>query len=248
MWAHSNCAIKSGDGMFPPEDHMTLYSFVRFLKPKRILQIGCTGRLVALAFAHELYLLCISSFFCLLCRFCSTITAACALDENNEKIDEDAPKGKITCFDRSRSQDLKHSSVRFSKPEVKKLAIDEIDRVEFQMLHEGDIVFLESSHVTRPYGDTLYQFLYVLPVLPKGVYVHLHDVFLPLDYHRDWRARWSFHFTEQYLLALFLHKNSDWEIVWSGSHWPQMFAGQYSRWSLKSEERAGGSFWLRKKN
>jgi len=50
-------------------------------------------------------------------------------------------------------------------------------------------------------GDTVTLFLEVLPQLPPGVLVHVHDVFLPYDYPADWAPRY---YGEQYLLACYL--------------------------------------------
>ncbi|CAD7924534.1 unnamed protein product [Amoebophrya sp. A120] len=72
-------------------------------------------------------------------------------------------------------------------------------------LHAGDVFFIDSSHITKAYGDTLYELLTILPQLRPGVIVHVHDVFLPDDYPVEHAAnvRW----TEQWLLALLLYGN-----------------------------------------
>ena len=43
----------------------------------------------------------------------------------------------------------------------------------------GSVVFIDGSHVIRPYGDVTHMLLFVLPRLPVGVVVHIHDIFLP---------------------------------------------------------------------
>lgn len=72
-------------------------------------------------------------------------------------------------------------------------------------LHQaGDLLFLDNSHVTRPYGDVVFEFLYILPRLRPGVVVHIHDVFLPYEYPMDWMLREVRPYTEQYMLAALL--------------------------------------------
>lgn len=44
------------------------------------------------------------------------------------------------------------------------------------------LLFIDSSHVTRPRGDIPFLFCQVLPTLPTGVTVHVHDIFTPYDY------------------------------------------------------------------
>jgi hypothetical protein len=68
----------------------------------------------------------------------------------------------------------------------------------------GDLLFLDNSHVIRPYGDVLLELLWVLPRLKPGVLVHVHDIFLPYEYPADWMLGELRPYTEQYLLAAFL--------------------------------------------
>lgn len=56
-------------------------------------------------------------------------------------------------------------------------------------------------------SDVTVFFLEILPRLRRGVIVHIHDIYLPLDYQPE-RAHWFY--SEQYLLAASLlagHKN-----------------------------------------
>ena len=50
-------------------------------------------------------------------------------------------------------------------------------------------------------SDATVFFLEILPRLPGGVLVGIHDVFLPYDYPRDYADRY---YSEQYLLAAHL--------------------------------------------
>ena len=64
--------------------------------------------------------------------------------------------------------------------------VENIDLDFFQKLEENDILFIDSSHIIRPQGDVLYEFLEILPSLKKGVYIHIHDIFTPRDYPNHW--------------------------------------------------------------
>ncbi len=59
----------------------------------------------------------------------------------------------------------------------------------FAALQPGDVLFVDSSHILMPGTDVDVLFNRVLPRLPKGVLVHIHDVFLPDDYPRTWAWR-----------------------------------------------------------
>lgn len=116
---------------------------------------------------------------------------------------------------------------------------------EFDALESGDILFIDSSHVLQPYGDSIFEFMHILPRLKKGVIVHVHDIFLPFDYPTDWMKFGKRQYTEQWLLAAFLHNNEDWEIIWPSF---LMFV-HYQELGLEEVElnrNKGGSFWFRR--
>ena len=71
----------------------------------------------------------------------------------------------------------------------------------FAGIGPGDVVFFDGTHRVLPNSDVTAFFLDVLPRLPPGVLVHVHDVFLPLDYPPEWASRL---YSEQYLLAAML--------------------------------------------
>lgn len=64
--------------------------------------------------------------------------------------------------------------------------IEDFDAGFFSGLEENDILFIDSSHVIRPQGDVLFEYLQLLPTLRKGVIVHLHDIFSPRNYPDQW--------------------------------------------------------------
>jgi Methyltransferase domain len=82
----------------------------------------------------------------------------------------------------------------------------------FTGLEAGDILFIDSTHVVSFGSDVLYEYLTILPALPPGVLVHIHDIFLPNDYPESWLKRDRFFWNEQYLLEAFLAMNSSYKI------------------------------------
>jgi predicted O-methyltransferase YrrM len=59
----------------------------------------------------------------------------------------------------------------------------------FAALQSGDVLFIDSSHILMPGSDVDILLNRVLPSLPAGVLVHVHDVFLPFDYPSAWGWR-----------------------------------------------------------
>jgi len=91
--------------------------------------------------------------------------------------------------------------------------VEQIDLEFFSQLRSGDILFIDTSHTVRIGGDVNYLFLEVLPRLNPGVIVHVHDIFLPFEYRRDWVLDEFRFWTEQYLLQAFLTFNSEFEVL-----------------------------------
>ena len=85
-----------------------------------------------------------------------------------------------------------------------------VDLDIFTSLSDNDILFFDGSHLVFTGTDCPKFFLEVLPLIPRGVYVHVHDIFLPDEYPERMKARF---YNEQQLLAGFLYNNSDFQVV-----------------------------------
>jgi hypothetical protein len=97
--------------------------------------------------------------------------------------------------------------------EVVRRRVEDVDKSIFLELDRNDMLFIDSSHVIRPQGDVLAEFLQILPLLRSGVVVHVHDVFTPRDYLKEWVVDSLMLWNEQYLLEAFLTNNSTWDII-----------------------------------
>jgi len=84
----------------------------------------------------------------------------------------------------------------------------------FGALGAGDVLFIDSSHILMPGTDVDVLLNRVLPVLPAGALVHVHDVFLPDDYPPAWSWRG---YNEQLGIAALLN----------GGGWQPLFASRY---------------------
>jgi hypothetical protein len=71
----------------------------------------------------------------------------------------------------------------------------------FAALAAGDILFFDGSHRILQNSDVTVFFLEILPRLPPGILIGMHDIFLPFDYPLDWTGRL---YSEQYMLAAYL--------------------------------------------
>lgn len=117
----------------------------------------------------------------------------------------------------------------------------------FDQLEAGDVLFFDGSHHAFMSSDVVVFFLEILPRLPPGVLVHIHDIFLPYDYPDAWRDRY---YSEQYLLAVALMaRQRSLEVIF-----PAYYVDRDPELSRLIGERCGrraegssGSFWVRTK-
>jgi Methyltransferase domain len=132
--------------------------------------------------------------------------------------------------------------------EVVRSPVEAVDLQMFSRLQYGDVLFVDNSHRVFTNSDCVVTLLEVLPGLARGVFVHLHDIFLPYDYPVEWSDRY---YSEQYLLAA-------WLLADGGAleiELPNMFVSLDEElasvlaplWTgpLANIQRHGGSFWLR---
>ena len=123
---------------------------------------------------------------------------------------------------------------KYIKLHEKKL--QEVDIALFDELVEGDICFIDSSHVTKLESDVNKNLFEILPRLKKGVIIHFHDILYPFEYPRKWiEENWGWN--EAYILRAFLQFNKDFEII---------FWGNCVQHLLGPKLPLGGSIWLRK--
>jgi hypothetical protein len=85
--------------------------------------------------------------------------------------------------------------------EVIRSGLEYCDLKIFDQLSAGDILFFDGSHRTFTNSDVTVFFLEVIPRLKQGIFVHIHDIFLPVDYPPEWSRKL---FSEQYMLAAML--------------------------------------------
>lgn len=67
--------------------------------------------------------------------------------------------------------------------------VEDAELAPFKALSDGDILFIDSSHILMPGSDVDYLFSRILPTLPSGTIIHIHDMLLPDDYPAAWEWR-----------------------------------------------------------
>ena len=126
-----------------------------------------------------------------------------------------------------------------------KTPLQEVDPDTFRNLSANDILFIDSSHVSKAGSDVNYLIFEVLPELQSGVYVHFHDVFYPFEYPRQWICDLGISWNEAYLLRAFLQYNQSFRIALFINYLERFHLDQLRALIPQSAGGAGGSLWLR---
>jgi hypothetical protein len=93
-----------------------------------------------------------------------------------------------------------------------RLRAQDVPIVAFEQLRAGDVLFVDTTHTVKLGSDVNFIVLDVLPRLPVGIVVHLHDIFLPYEYPRQWIEDLALYWSEQYLVQAFLAQNPHWTV------------------------------------
>lgn len=104
-----------------------------------------------------------------------------------------------------RPGDLEHTTLH-EKP------VQDVPLEIFQALNAGDMLFIDSSHVSKIGSDVNFLFLEVFPRLAPGVIIHIHDVFWPFEYPKSWLDEgrsWN----ELYLLRALISNSNRYRIL-----------------------------------
>ncbi|MFI5294033.1 MAG: class I SAM-dependent methyltransferase [Thermodesulfovibrionales bacterium] len=115
----------------------------------------------------------------------------------------------------------------------------------FRELSEDDILFIDSTHVSKVGSDVNAIIFDILPSLSKGVLVHFHDVFYPFEYNKEWIYQ-GIAWNEAYILKAFLQYNNAFEIVFFNTYLEYFYREQFEKWMPLCLMNPGGSIWLRK--
>jgi hypothetical protein len=116
----------------------------------------------------------------------------------------------------------------------------------FTALGPNDILFIDSSHVSKCASDVNDYMFRILPSLKPGVIVHIHDIFYPFDYGAAWIRDENRSWNEAYLLRAFLQYNTRFEILYFNDYIYRKHANHLKESMPLCLRNSGGSIWLQK--
>lgn len=126
-----------------------------------------------------------------------------------------------------------------------KKPVQETELTYFKNLSENDILFIDSSHVSKIGSDVNCLFLQILPILNPGVLIHIHDIYYPWNYSQLFTKENLIFWNEQYMLGALLTGNTNFEILLAVNYLSVNFKKQIKKF-LRDDSFGGGSFWMKK--
>jgi predicted O-methyltransferase YrrM len=195
-------------------DAIFLYSMLRHLKPRRVIEVG------------------------------SGFSSAAMLDTADRWL----PETSFTFIDPDTSTlDALLRPADRERVTIVRAKLQDVPLTTFDALAANDILFIDSTHVSKTGSDVNRILFDILPRLAPGVHVHFHDVFYPFEYPKEWvyegRA-WN----EDYILRAFLEFNDVFDIVLFGTWLARFHRELLAELMPLTLENAGGSLWLTRRS
>jgi predicted O-methyltransferase YrrM len=117
----------------------------------------------------------------------------------------------------------------------------------FDKLNENDILFVDSTHVSKTGSDVNKILFQILPRLKKGVLIHFHDIFFPFEYPIEWVKKINgFGWNEAYILKAFLMYNTNFKIIMFNTFMEYFHKDWFSKNMPNCLKNEGGSIWIQK--
>jgi hypothetical protein len=192
-------------------DAVVLQALLRWLQPKRLVEVG------------------------------SGFSSALILDTNERYLDRQLECTFIEPYP-DRLMALLNDEDR-RRSEIIVSPLQDVDLGILDELGPRDVLFIDSSHVSKVGSDVNLLMFEVLPRLQPGVFVHFHDIFYPFEYLRAWvdeGRNWN----EAYILRAYLEANHGYRIRLWNSYLAALHHAEAAECLPLWSRNTGGSLWL----
>jgi predicted O-methyltransferase YrrM len=138
----------------------------------------------------------------------SGVSTACMIYASDLNQKESRRRCHITCIEPHPKKAFRNvgNVVHLRQP------CQTVPRSTFDGLDAGDLLFIDSSHSVKVGSDVIRIYLDILPSLKSGVFVHIHDIFLPYLYQRSVLSNY-FAWQETSLLLALLINNAQFSVL-----------------------------------
>jgi len=119
--------------------------------------------------------------------------------------------------------------------------------VPIELFASCDLLFIDSSHVSKIDSDVNYEILEIIPTLKKGCVIHWHDIALPYNYKKEWVQHGNMFFNESYLVHAFMLFNTSFAILCASRYLQTKHAGlMKAAFPYLTDEHYLSSFWIQR--
>ncbi|MFC4172887.1 class I SAM-dependent methyltransferase [Microvirga sp. GCM10011540] len=125
--------------------------------------------------------------------------------------------------------------------------VQEVAVEVFEQLGCNDILFLDTTHISKTGSDVNHEIFEILPRLAPGVVVHFHDIFDCFEYPSRWIYDENRSWNELYILRSFLMYNDTFEVIFFNDAFARRKAAFAKQNCPRFMQNPGGGLWLRKK-
>jgi len=194
-------------------DAIFLYSMIRLLKPRRVIEIG------------------------------SGYSSCVTLDTNERFFDNSIECVFVEPYPKKLKALLKPDDAQ--RLTVIESRVQDIPLETFARLECNDILFVDSTHVSKAGSDVNHILFEILPTLTSGVYIHFHDIFYPFEYPKNWVMQgraWN----ECYMLRAFLQYNAAFRIRLFSHYLMTFHRAIVERHLPLCAKNLGGNIWISK--
>jgi hypothetical protein len=86
----------------------------------------------------------------------------------------------------------------------------------------------------------------ILPVLPAGILIHIHDIFFPFEYPASWIVNENRSWNEAYILRAFLSFNAVFRVIYFSDWIYKCHCELFAASMPLCVQHRGGSIWIEK--
>jgi len=170
----------------------------------------------------------------------------------------ESTKIALSALDRNRAEGVPFNFLAiepYPRPDLRAIARSDfklierkVQEVELALLTEADILFIDSSHVSRIGSDVNHEILTIVPRLKVGALVHWHDIMIPGEYPKAWIDSGGKFWNESYMLHAFMFNNQCFRVIWAARYLQTNFAAKLSEtfpyFKREDPEEQLSSFWI----
>lgn len=125
------------------------------------------------------------------------------------------------------------------------LVFKKLQSVDPKWISEADLLFIDSSHVSKIGSDVNCEILEIVPRMKVGAVIHWHDIVMPMNYPQAWINDGNMFWNESYMVHSFMLFNESFRIVWASKFLRLNYFGELkTAFPYLREDHHLTSFWI----